>query len=86
MRARGFAEGANRLQSPALGARRRDARGIYLSGNFKSDNVTPVCDAIMAAINAANVGSMASYGGDEFTERCAPPPARYSARRWPFSP
>ena len=40
-----------------------------MSRNFKSDNVTPVCDAILAAIQAANVGSVASYGGDEFTER-----------------
>jgi threonine aldolase len=38
-----------------------------LSRNFKSDNVSPVSDAIMAAINAANIGSMPSYGGDEFT-------------------
>ncbi len=36
-------------------------------GNFKSDNVTPACDAIMAAIQAANSGSAPSYGGDEFT-------------------
>ncbi len=40
-----------------------------MSRNFKSDNVTPVCDAIMAAINAANVGTAASYGADEYTER-----------------
>ena len=40
-----------------------------MSRNFKSDNVTPACDAVMAAINAANVGSATSYGGDEFTER-----------------
>jgi threonine aldolase len=40
-----------------------------LSRNFKSDNVTPICDAILAAIQAANVGSAASYGGDELTER-----------------
>jgi threonine aldolase len=39
-----------------------------LSRNFKSDNVTPVCDAIMAAINAANVESVPSYGGDGFTQ------------------
>jgi threonine aldolase len=39
-----------------------------LSRNFKSDNVSPVCDAIMAAINAANHGSVPSYGGDEFTQ------------------
>jgi threonine aldolase len=39
----------------------------FVSRNFKSDNVTPACDAIMAAINAANSGSVASYGGDEFT-------------------
>jgi threonine aldolase len=38
-----------------------------LSGNFKSDNVSPVCDAIMAAVNAANTGTAASYGGDDFT-------------------
>jgi threonine aldolase len=38
-----------------------------LSRNFKSDNVHPACDAIMAAINAANSGAAASYGGDDFT-------------------
>ena len=38
-----------------------------MSRNFKSDNVTPACDAIMAAVNAANLGSVASYGGDDFT-------------------
>jgi threonine aldolase len=38
-----------------------------LSRNFKSDNISPVCDAIMAAINAANSGSAPSYGADEFT-------------------
>jgi threonine aldolase len=42
---------------------------MRLSRNFKSDNVTPVCDAIMEAINAANVGSAGSYGGDAFTVR-----------------
>jgi threonine aldolase len=42
--------------------------GKELNRNFKSDNVTPVCEPIMAAINAANTGSAASYGGDEFTE------------------
>jgi threonine aldolase len=40
-----------------------------VSRNFKSDNVTPVCDAIMAAIQAANRGSAASYGGDDFTRK-----------------
>lgn len=40
-----------------------------MSRNFKSDNVTPVCNAILAAINAANVGSASSYGGDDFTLR-----------------
>jgi threonine aldolase len=40
-----------------------------LSRNFKSDNVTAVCDAIMAAVNAANAGSAASYGGDVLTEK-----------------
>ena len=39
-----------------------------MSRNFKSDNVTPVCDAVMAAINGANAGSAPSYGGDEYTE------------------
>jgi threonine aldolase len=38
-----------------------------LSRNFKSDNISPVCDAIMAAINAANSGSAPSYGADELT-------------------
>src|SRR6202030_1881793 len=32
-------------------------------------NVTPVCDAIMAAIQAANRGSAAAYGGDDFTRK-----------------
>ena len=40
-----------------------------MSRNFKSDNVTPVCDAIMAAIQAANRGSAAAYGGDDFTRK-----------------
>jgi threonine aldolase len=40
-----------------------------LSGNFKSDNVAPVSAAIMAAINAANTGSAASYGGDDLTRK-----------------
>jgi threonine aldolase len=40
-----------------------------LSRNFKSDNVSPVCDAIMAAINSANAGSAPSYGGDDFTQK-----------------
>jgi threonine aldolase len=39
-----------------------------LSRNFKSDNVSPVCAPIMSAINAANVGSAAAYGGDEITQ------------------
>ena len=38
-----------------------------MSGNFKSDNVTPACDAVMAAINAANAGSVPSYGDDGIT-------------------
>jgi threonine aldolase len=40
-----------------------------LSRNFGSDNVTPVCAPIMAAINAANTGLLPSYGADEYTER-----------------
>ena len=40
-----------------------------LSRNFKSDNVTPACEPIMTAINAANAGSAASYGGDDLTLR-----------------
>jgi threonine aldolase len=39
----------------------------FVNRNFKSDNVSPVCDAIMSAILAANSGSVASYGGDDFT-------------------
>ncbi|MGD0492589.1 MAG: low specificity L-threonine aldolase [Steroidobacteraceae bacterium] len=38
-----------------------------LSRNFGSDNVTPVCAPIMAAINAANTGLLPSYGADEIT-------------------
>jgi threonine aldolase len=41
----------------------------YVSRNFKSDNVTPVCDAIMAAIQAANRGTAPAYGGDDFTQK-----------------
>jgi threonine aldolase len=41
----------------------------FVSRNFKSDNVTPVCDAIMAAIQAANRGSVPSYGGDDLTRK-----------------
>jgi len=40
-----------------------------VSRNFKSDNVTPVCDAVMAAIQAANSGPVPSYGDDDFTRR-----------------
>ena len=39
-----------------------------MSGNFKSDNIAPVCDAIMGAINAANTGTAVSYGGDDLTQ------------------
>src|SRR3984957_18203231 len=39
----------------------------FVNRNFKSDNVTAVCDAIMAAINAVNIGSVPSYGGDDQT-------------------
>jgi threonine aldolase len=40
-----------------------------LSRNFKSDNVTPACAPIMAAVNAANLGSVPSYGGDDLTRQ-----------------
>ena len=40
-----------------------------MSRNFKSDNVSPVCDAIMSAINAANNGTAPSYGGDDLTRK-----------------
>jgi threonine aldolase len=39
-----------------------------VSRNFKSDNVSPVCGAIMQAIHAANSGSASAYGADELTE------------------
>jgi threonine aldolase len=38
-----------------------------LGVNFGSDNVTPACDAVMQAVNAANSGTAASYGGDDLT-------------------
>jgi threonine aldolase len=44
-------------------------KGTLLDRNFSSDHVTPACDAIMAALNAANVGSVTSYGGDPLTSR-----------------
>ena len=37
--------------------------------NFASDNTAPVVPEVMAAIETANRGRMASYGGDEFTAR-----------------
>src|ERR1700734_1131346 len=37
--------------------------------NFGSDNVTPACAPILAAINAANQGTAGSYGADGYTER-----------------
>jgi threonine aldolase len=37
--------------------------------NFSSDNVTPACEPIMAALAAANSGLVTSYGGDELTLR-----------------
>jgi len=40
-----------------------------LTRNFTSDNVTPACAAVMAAVNAANEGSTASYGADAITAR-----------------
>ena len=40
-----------------------------MSGNFKSDNVAPVCDAILAAITAANAGPASAYGGDDLTQQ-----------------
>ena len=39
------------------------------SRNFGSDNVSPVCAPIMAAIEAANAGPTSSYGADDFTRR-----------------
>jgi threonine aldolase len=40
-----------------------------LSRNFTSDNITPISAEILAAINAANVDSVSSYGGDPYTQR-----------------
>ncbi|MBS0613708.1 MAG: low specificity L-threonine aldolase [Proteobacteria bacterium] len=37
--------------------------------NFSSDNVTPVCEPILAAVQAANVDTVSSYGGDPLTQR-----------------
>ena len=37
--------------------------------NFTSDNVTPACDEVMAAINAANRDAVPSYGNDDLTAR-----------------
>ena len=37
--------------------------------NFTSDNVTGVSDKVMAALMAANEGSVPSYGGDPITGR-----------------
>ena len=37
--------------------------------NFTSDNVTPVCEPILAAIQVANVDTVSSYGGDPLTQK-----------------
>jgi threonine aldolase len=37
--------------------------------NFNSDNITPVCAPIMAALQAANEEPMPSYGADPLTQR-----------------
>src|SRR5271168_38635 len=47
----------------------RPSHTIRAVRNFHSDNVAPACEAIMAAVSAANVGMAASYGGDEWTAR-----------------
>ena len=38
-----------------------------MSRNFSSDHVAPASAAVMAAVSAANVGTVASYGGDDIT-------------------
>src|ERR1700761_1611347 len=43
--------------------------GDALTRNFGSDNVSPVCPPIMAALEAANRAPTGSYGADPFTER-----------------
>ncbi len=40
-----------------------------MNRNFTSDNVTPACAAVMAAVNAANEDCLPSYGGDAYTAR-----------------
>src|SRR5271156_1545315 len=42
---------------------------MLLARNFHSDNVAPACEAIIAAVSAANAGSATSYGGDDLTAR-----------------
>jgi threonine aldolase len=42
---------------------------MALGKNFNSDNVAPACEAVIAALRAANLGSAASYGADEWTAR-----------------
>ncbi|NHN84434.1 low specificity L-threonine aldolase [Acetobacter musti] len=41
----------------------------HIRRNFASDNVSPVCPEILAALNAASTGSASSYGGDPWTEK-----------------
>jgi threonine aldolase len=40
-----------------------------MTRNFGSDNVSPVCAPILAAIERANAAPTGSYGADSFTER-----------------
>jgi threonine aldolase len=40
-----------------------------LGRNFSSDHVAPACAAIMSAVNKANEGFVASYGGDDLTAK-----------------
>lgn len=53
--------------------------------NFCSDNVAGVAPDIMAAIAAANAGTMSSYGGDEITARVEAKLAEVFERKvWAF--
>jgi threonine aldolase len=42
---------------------------MALGRNFNSDNVAPACEAVIAALSAANLGAAASYGADDWTAR-----------------
>jgi threonine aldolase len=52
-----------------FGSLLQSGKGVIVSRIFTSDNATPASAEIMAAVDAANSGIVASYGADPYTQR-----------------